>query len=40
MAAAHLMHISALGLTFPDGPPSHVLVQGLNKVTYDLLELR
>ena len=23
----------------PDGPPDHILVQGLNQVTHDLLEL-
>ena len=35
-----LMHISALVLTYiPDGPPDHVLVQGLNKVTHNLLGL-
>ena len=27
------------GPDIPDGPPGHVLVRGLNKVTYDLLEL-
>jgi len=27
------------GPDIPDGPPGHVLVQGLNKVNHDLLEL-
>ena len=31
-------HLSP-GPDIPDGPPGHVLVQGLNKVTHDLLEL-
>ena len=39
MAAAHFYAHLGPGPDIPDGPPDHVLVQGLNKVTHDLLEL-
>ncbi len=39
MSAAHFDAHLGTGPDIPDGPPGHVLVQGLNKVTHDLLEL-
>ena len=39
MAAAHFDAHLGPGPDIPDGPHDHILIQGLNKVTHDLLEL-
>ena len=39
MTAAHFDANLGTGPDIPDGPPDHILVQRLNKVTHGLLEL-